>query len=122
MDFPSKVTDSDTLVRVIEQRRWPDGVVCLRCSSSRVGWIRTRDRWDCADCEYQFSATTGTVAHDSKLPLSIWFGVAQLLAENPKASGGLIERTFGITRKTAWFLRRKIQEQPELFRPDTESH
>src|SRR5438046_6590206 len=57
----------------LEQLRWPDGIKCPRCTSSRISRIKKRDQFDCDNCRYQFSVTAGTIFHDSHLPLWKWF-------------------------------------------------
>ena len=43
--------------------------------------------WECAGCGRQTSVTAGTVMHASKLPLTIWFWAAYLMAlEGPAAT------------------------------------
>ena len=53
----------------MEALRWPDGIECPRCKSEKVSRIKARPQFDCDSCRYQFSATAGTVFHDSHLPL-----------------------------------------------------
>jgi hypothetical protein len=38
-------------------------------------------RWECAACGHQVSLTTGTVLHNTKTPLTVWFWAAYLLPE-----------------------------------------
>ena len=47
---------------------------------------KTRQICQCLDrdCKYQFSATTGTIFHDSHLPLSKWYEAMRLLAEKSR--------------------------------------
>ena len=53
----------------MEALRWPNGIACLRCGSLSVTRLPKRNLIQCADCRYQFSVTTGTILHDSHLPL-----------------------------------------------------
>ena len=57
----------------LESIRWPVGVACLRCGDMDVGEIESRGQYCCHSCDYRFSVTTGTIMHDSHLPLRIWF-------------------------------------------------
>jgi transposase-like protein len=64
----------------------------------------------CKQCDYQFSVTVGTIFNDSHLPLTSWFLAALLLCEAKKGmSACQIQRTLGITYKTAWFLCHRIR-------------
>ena len=41
---------------------------------------------ECADCSRQTSVTAGTIMHASKLPLTIWFWAAFLMATRSNGS------------------------------------
>ena len=54
----------------LERLRWPEGVTCPRCKDTRVSRIKDYARYECVGCEYQFTVTSGTIFHDSHLPLA----------------------------------------------------
>ena len=95
----------------LEYLRWPDGVCCTRCGSCSVSEISTRDQFDCNDCRYRFSVTSGTIFDNTKLPLWKWFAAIFLMIEAKKGvSANQIKRTLGVTYKTAWHLCHRIRE------------
>jgi transposase-like protein len=95
----------------LELLRWPSGVCCVRCGNVSVSKLEKRHQYECNGCRYQFSATAGTVFHDSHLPLWKWFLAAYLICEAKKGiSANQIKRTLGISYKTAWFLCHRIRE------------
>lgn len=96
----------------IEALRWPEGPVCPRCKSSKVYRILKRDQFVCDSCSYQFSATSGTIFHDSHLALWKWFLVTYLMCESKKGvSANQIKRTLGTkSYKTAWYLCHRIRK------------
>jgi transposase-like protein len=104
--------DTDAACRqALEELRWPNGVTCLRCGSSSVSRIATRKQFDCNACRYRFSATTGTVFHDSHLPLPKWFMAVFLMCESKKGiSANQLMRTLGVAKKTAWYLNHRIRK------------
>jgi transposase-like protein len=104
--------DSDTECRqALEELRWPNGVTCLRCGSSSISRIRTRRQYDCNQCRYRFSVTTGTVFNDSHLALPKWFIAVFLMCESKKGvSANQIRRTLGVAQKTAWYLCHRIRK------------
>src|SRR5207248_8907999 len=74
--------------------RWPKGVTCPRCQSESISTIAERDQYDCNACRYQFSVTSGTIFHDTHLPLSKWFLAIYLMTESKKGMSALqIKRT-----------------------------
>ena len=95
----------------LEQLRWPDGVCCTRCGSCSVSEITTRHQFDCNDCRYRFSVTSGTIFDNTKLPLWKWFAAIYLMIEGKKGtSANQIKRTLGTTYKTEWHLCHRIRE------------
>lgn len=95
----------------IEALRWPNGVACPRCKAEKVYRITERDQFVCSSCSHQFSATAGTIFHDTHLPLVTWFLATVLICEAKKGiSACQIQRSLGIkTYKTAWFLCHRIR-------------
>lgn len=95
----------------LEALRWPDGATCPRCSGSTVSKIAQRDQYDCDSCRYQFSVTSGTIFHDTHLPLWKWFAAVYLIVESKKGmSANQLKRTLGVSYKTAWYLAHRIRE------------
>src|SRR5438034_6922284 len=90
--------------------RWPKGVVCPRCQSESISRVIDRDQYDCNACRYQFSTTSGTIFHDTHLPLSKWFLAIYLMTESKKGMSALqIKRTLCIAYETAWYLCHRIR-------------
>jgi transposase-like protein len=97
---------------LLERLRWPDGPICPRCNDTTPARLATNAKiLYCRKCDYQFSVTTGTIFHDSHLPLIKWFVTALLLCEAKKGMSALqIKRTVGIAYKTAWYLCHRIRK------------
>jgi transposase-like protein len=106
-----RLFDTDDKCReVLVRLRWPNGVDCPRCHSTHISWIKTNKQFDCAECEYHFSVTAGTVFNDSHLPLTTWFTAVVLLVEARKGfSANQMKRTLGVSYKTAWYLCHRIR-------------
>src|SRR6267143_7327124 len=68
----------------LEKLRWPDFVRCVRCDSEKISRIYKRNQFACDSCQYHFSATAGTIFHDSHLPLMKWFAAIYLICESKK--------------------------------------
>ena len=96
---------------LLEDLRWPGGVACTRCGCKDVLELPKHNRWQCGDCEYQFSVTSGTVMHDSHLPLRKWFMAIYLMCESRKGvSASQLHRTLGVAYRTAWYLCHRIRK------------
>src|SRR5674536_403038 len=91
------------------EHRWPQGFSCPRCGHEKAWYLRGRGLFECAGCHYQGSLTAGPVLHCTRTDLRKWFLAIWLLASTKKApSAAELARQLGVTRKTAWLLRRKI--------------
>jgi transposase-like protein len=95
---------------ILTKLRWPEGVTCSRCKERKVCYLESRKQFECASCGYQFSVTTGTIFNDTHLPLEKWFAATYLLCEAKKGmSACQVQRTLGISYKTAWYLCHRIR-------------
>ena len=103
-------SNEDACHAYLEELRWPEGVKCLRCESPKIGRLAKRKQFECSACGYQFSVRTGTVFHDSHLPLWKWFVATYLICESKKGiSANQLKRTLGCAYKTAWYLCHRIR-------------
>ncbi len=94
----------------MEELRWPNGIECPRCKGRVISRIKARDTFDCDSCRYQFSVMSGTIFHDSHLPLPKWFIATFLLCESRKGmSANQMKRILGVSYKTAWYLCHRIR-------------
>lgn len=117
MTLPEVTMQFSTEVRcreLLERLRWPEGVMCPRCKDSRVSRMKDYARFECVGCEYQFTVTSGTIFHDTHLPMPIWFLAVLLICEAKKGmSANQLRRTiWGEHRgsyKTAWYLCHRIR-------------
>ncbi len=104
--FPTDEKCREILTRL----RWPEGVRCLRCKLPAVELETEKTLYYCKDCDYQFTVMAGTIFNDSHLPLTKWFLATLLLCEAKKGmSACQIQRTLGISYKTAWYLCHRIR-------------
>jgi transposase-like protein len=98
----------------LQELRWPHGVECPRCEARDVAKIKGRNQLRCRSCDYRFSVTVGTVFADSHLPLWKWFLATYLMAESKKGiSAKQLQRSLGVTYKTAWYLGHRIRSAME---------
>src|SRR6266480_6045884 len=90
--------------------RWPKGVACPRCQSKSISTIAERDQYNCNGCLYQFTVTSGTIFHDTHLPLSKCFLAIYFMTESKKGMSALqIKRALAIAYETAWYLCHRIR-------------
>jgi len=109
--FQEAFPDEAACAAFLFERRWPGGFACPSCGSVRAAVLKSRAHtYECLDCGRQTSITAGTVMHRSKLPLTVWFWGAHLMATH---SNGMSARQLGdqlgLTYKTAWLLTQKLR-------------
>lgn len=105
-DFDTDKECRDVLVKL----RWPNGVRCVRCDSDNIRHDYARFLYDCGACGFQASVTTGTIFHNTHLPLPKWFATIYLMVESKKGmSANQIKRIIGVSYKTAWYLCHRIR-------------
>jgi transposase-like protein len=113
-------TDEQCLA-YLEASRWPKGVRCPICGAKEVSTITRKSKsknvrtqlYQCLEktCKSQFSATSGTIFHDSHLGLSKWFMAIALLVDAKKSMSALqLSRHLGCNYRTAWYLAHRIRE------------
>ena len=110
-EFQATFPDETSCATFLYERRWPEGFVCPACGAGRAALLKSRAHtYECLDCGRQTSITAGTVMHRSKLPLTVWFWAAHLMATHSNGMSALqFAAQLGITYKTAWLLTQKLR-------------
>ena len=126
-EFQAKFATEEACQQYLAACRWPDGFVCPRCGSRRAYELGKLRRWQCAGCRHQVSLTAGTILHNTKTPLTVWFWAAYLMTTDKRGlSALLLQRQLGLSRyETAWmmlhkFRRAMINLKREPLRGDVE--
>jgi transposase-like protein len=121
----AKFTQDEDCLKYLQEMRWPDGVIrCPECGckeitraersvakkgKNRRGWF-----YLCSEktCRNQFTPTSGTLFHDTHLPLIVWFhAIALMLNAKKGISAKQLQRDLNIGGyKTAWYLNHRIRE------------
>jgi ISXO2-like transposase domain/Transposase zinc-ribbon domain len=121
IDVTRQFNTQDKCLDYLEAMRWPNGVACIECGSLKVSKI-TREKkgknkqariYQCLEkeCGRQFSATAGTIFHDSHLPLQKWFVAIALICEAKKGvSACQMQRHLEVNYRTAWHLCHRIRK------------
>ena len=75
-------------------------------------------RWRCVACRYQVSLTAGTVLHNTKLPLTVWFWAAYLMTTDKRGiSALLLQRQLGLRRYETAFVQTALKTSISSERP-----
>ena len=88
----------------LAELRWPNGFVCPRCAFAEKAWRTQKDLFHCPNCGAQTSVTAGTIFHQTRKPLQIWFRAMWHVTSQKYGANALgFQRTldFG-SYNTAW--------------------
>lgn len=122
IDVHKEFRTDEACLSYLEELRWPDGIRCVECDSPKISKITRRkggknkraSLYQCLECDHQFSATSGTLFHDSHLPLHKWFLAVALVCNTKKGlSAKQMERDLGVSYRTAWYLCHRIRKAME---------
>jgi transposase-like protein len=94
-------------------RRWPNGVTCPACGSTKVKFSEKHNRWQCSSHHSmrQFTVKTGTIFEDSPLGLDKWLcAMWEIINDKNGVSSYEISRKLKITQKSCWFMLHRLRE------------
>ncbi|MBS1781010.1 MAG: IS1595 family transposase [Bacteroidetes bacterium] len=111
--------DEETCMAYWTSIRWVDSITCTHCGAENP-YITNRG-YKCRniECQKKFSALTGSIFENSKLPLRTWFAAIYLCCNHKKGISSLqLSRDLGIHQKSAWFLLHRIRETLKELAPE----
>ena len=68
-EFFRRYPNERAAIEYVEQRRWPDVVICPYCESERASRQRDYRYHQCKDCRKKFTVRTGTIFERSHISL-----------------------------------------------------
>jgi len=125
IDITRKFQSDAECFEFLESQRWPDGVVrCVTCGNDKVSRITrkisatTKNKksqiYQCLEktCKQQFSCTSGTIFHDTRLPILTWFMAVEMVMSAKKGMSAVqIQRHLGLkSYQTTWHMVHRIRE------------
>ena len=103
---------------------WKQGRRCPHCyhlKSYRLSGKSARDGlYECSQCKRQFTVTTKTPMHSTKLPLWKWLQAMYYIVNSSKGiSSVVLARWLGVTQTTAWKMGHAIRAMMDTGSEDT---
>src|SRR5580704_232348 len=129
IDITKKFQSDAECFEFLEMQRWPDGTVrCVTCGNDKISRITrktsatTKNKkaqiYQCLEktCKQQFSATSGTIFHDTRLPILTWFLAVELVMDAKKSMSAVqIQNLLGLkSYQTTWHMVHRIREAMEM--------
>lgn len=98
----------------LERTMWPEGPICPHCGVVGHAYATKREGvYRCAEaaCRKDFTVTMRTVMERSKIALHKWVLAFHLFTASKKGFSALqLQRTIGVTYRSAWFMTHRIRE------------
>ncbi|MCO5133596.1 MAG: IS1595 family transposase [Phyllobacteriaceae bacterium] len=103
-EFNTRFPDDDVCLEHLMRTRYGDRHECPSCGKSAHYYrVKSRRSYECEYCGKQVYPTAGTPFEATRTPLKSWFFVMFLFTTSRNGvSAKEVERTIGVTYKTAW--------------------
>lgn len=110
-EFFARFPDEDACLTHIMEVRYGLRRICLACGvEGTFHKLSGRRAFSCAHCGDHIYPCAGTIFQDSRTPLQVWFYAIYLFVTTRHGvSGKELERTLGVTYKTAWRMGQQIR-------------
>lgn len=107
-DFP----DDDACLEWLKEYLYPNGITCPKEGVVTPHHrLKNRRAYSCEYCGSHTYPTANTIFHKSSTPLTLWFEAIHLMsATRAGVSAKQLERTLGVTYKTAWRMFHQIRK------------
>ena len=102
--------DDNACLEYLEKSRWNGFVVSPFSLTGKV-YQCGNGQYRCRDSAKYFTAKTGTIFHNSRIPLKTWFKAIWLMHENPSITSVQLSKDLGLTQKSAWLMQQRIRKQ-----------
>lgn len=104
-DFPSE----EACISFLFDQRFKKQ--CLGCKKGRLYQVAGRKCYACSVCGKHVYPLSGTIFEKSSTPLTLWLYAIFLTTQSyGKLTAKDLERNLGVTYKTAWRMRKKIND------------
>ena len=111
-EFFARFPDDEACLNQIMEVKYGLRHVCRKCGKESTFHKLTGERaFSCSHCRDHLHPTAGTILHDSRTPLQTWFYAIYLfIATRHGVSGKEMQRSLGVTYKTAWRMGHQIRD------------
>ena len=110
-EFNDRFPDEHSCRMDMKNRREKEGMRCRKCGGTNLNFLEKRYEWHCNDCKFRTTIRSGTVIHDSKLPVRTWYKCMALMMMTRKAiSAREMRRQLGMKNyRPVWEMMHKIR-------------
>lgn len=104
--FPSAESYNSYLLKI----RWKENYKCVFCNSQRITRIKSTFKFHCNSCNTNFSLTSKTIMHRTKLDLRKWLVALYEYIVNINLSYRRLSKIINVNKKTAYLILNKIEK------------
>jgi transposase len=110
-DFEKQFPNDDACLEWLKDYLFPNGITCAKCEKITKHYrVKSRKSYSCEFCGNHFHPTADTIFHKSATPLKLWFfGIFLMSGTRCGISAKQLERSLGVTYKTAWRMFHQIR-------------
>ena len=110
--FFNRFPDDDACLDHIMDVRYGMRHVCVACGhEATFHRLAKRQAYSCARCGHHVYPCAGTIFQDSRTSLQLWFyAIFLFVTTRHGVSGKELQRTLGVTYKTAWRMGQQIRQ------------
>jgi len=120
-DFFARFPDDDACLDHVMEIRYGHRHTCGKCGvdatfhrvwgrNRKTKVARPRPAYACSHCGHHIHPLAGTIFQDTRTPLQSWFyAIYQFVTTRHGVSGKELQRTLGVTYKTAWRIGQQIR-------------
>ena len=111
-EFFARFSDDDACLAHIMAVRYGMRHPCEKCLNlATFHKISGRRAYSCSQCGHHLYPCVGTIFQESRTPLQVWFYAIYLFVTTRHGvSGKELQRTLGVTYKTAWRMGQQIRD------------
>lgn len=95
----------------LKAKRERNGLAC-KCGNHGLRWMKSGYMWHCNRCGFRTTLRSGTVMHDSKLPVRTWYLCMAIMCQTKKGlSAHEMRRQLGMKRyQPVWEMMHKLRK------------
>ena len=110
LEFQSMFRTEEECRSYLRKIRWKDGFYCQKCSNNEA-WELSNGWYRCKSCRHETSVTSGTIFHDSRKPLRLWFQAVWYAVSQKNGVSALgLQKALGLgSYHTAWTWMHKLR-------------
>ena len=103
VEFRERFATEELCLRYLENIRWPGGFRCPHCGHGE-SWQTKAGLHKCRKCHRRTSVTAGTISHDTRKPLRLWFEAIWQITSQKYGTNALgLQRVLALgSYHTAW--------------------